>query len=170
LFFNDLRKFGWCKVLTNQEIIDLNDKSYGPEPFDLQFNADYLREKAVKIPNRKIKQFLLDQTIVAGIGNIYADEILFDTNILPTRKVKDINMKEWQDIVDSTIRILNLAISQGGTTDSDYVNAEGKKGGMQNYLKVYHKAGEKCANNCGSKIIRTTIGGRGTHYCESCQK
>ncbi|MEI6499023.1 MAG: bifunctional DNA-formamidopyrimidine glycosylase/DNA-(apurinic or apyrimidinic site) lyase [bacterium] len=180
LYFNDLRKFGWCKVMTEQEVQDFYAKSYGLEPLLLidnligkvnpEFNVEYLQEKASRIPNRNIKQFLLDQTIVTGIGNIYADEILFDVQILPTRKVKDISINEWQKIIESTVKILNLAINHGGTTDSDYVNADGEKGGMQDYLKVYHKDGSRCAGKCGGFVLRTTVGGRGTHYCSNCQK
>ncbi|MFA7254323.1 MAG: bifunctional DNA-formamidopyrimidine glycosylase/DNA-(apurinic or apyrimidinic site) lyase [Patescibacteria group bacterium] len=169
LYFNDMRKFGWCKVLTPQSIEALNAE-YGPEPFDSGFNAEYLMFKASKIPNRNIKQFLTDQAIVAGIGNIYVDEILFDTRISPLRKVKDIKLSEWKKVVESTKKILELGIKYGGTTDSDYVNADGKKGGMQDHLKVYHHTGEACPAGCGGKVERISVGGRGTHYCPDCQK
>ncbi len=170
LFFNDMRRFGWCKVLSDMELNKIFSGEYGPEPFDAKFNAEYLMLKASKIPNRNIKQFMTDQTIVAGIGNIYIDELLFDAKITPLRKVRDIALTEWKKIVDSTKKILELAIEQGGTTDSDYVNAEGGKGGMQNYLKVYHKTGSPCPDGCNGVIKRISLGGRGTHFCESCQK
>ena len=170
LYFNDMRKFGWCKVLTDEQLNKIFDEEYGPEPYDKNFTTEYLMQKASKIPNRKIKQFLTDQTIIAGIGNIYADELLFDAKVSPLRKVSEINESEWQKIIDSTIKILNLAIKHGGTTDSDYVNADGGKGGMQNYLKVYRKTGLRCPAKCGGNIERITIGGRGTHFCSLCQK
>jgi len=170
LFFNDLRKFGWCKVLTNDEVEAIYKKDYGLEPIDKNFTVEYLLEKGKHIPNRNIKQFLMDQTICAGMGNIYTDEALFDASISPLRKIKDIKLSEWKIVITSMQKVLNLGIKYGGTTDSDYVNVDGKKGGMQDYLKVYHKAGEVCPNSCGGKIERISVGGRGTHYCPICQK
>ena len=167
LYFNDLRKFGWCKVLTDEELAKVFVE-YGPEPFDSHFTAEYLMSWASKIPNRKIKQFLTDQKIIAGIGNIYVDETLFESRISPLRRVRDIKLSEWKKIIEKTKKVLEKAIEYGGTTDSDYVNAEGKKGGMQDHLNVYRKAGENCPV-CGGKIIRITLGGRGTHYCPACQ-
>ncbi len=170
LFFNDLRKFGWCKVLSGKELMTIHDEKYGLEPFAKEFNTNYLIKFAEKYPNRKIKQFLLDQTIIAGIGNIYADEALFAAKISPYRFAKEVKKEEWVKLIKVVIEILDLAIKKGGTTDSDYVNVEGKKGGMQDFLKVYHKEGEPCANKCGDFVHRTTIAGRGTHYCPTCQK
>lgn len=169
LFFNDMRKFGWCKVLSDERVDQIFREEYGPEPFSPQFTAEYLMGRAAKIPNRKIKQFLTDQTIIAGIGNIYADESLFEARITPLRKVKDITLSEWKKIVEAVSMILEKGIEYGGTTDSDYVNAEGEKGGMQNYLKVYRKTGLPCPGGCGGLIERITVGGRGTHYCPNCQ-
>lgn len=178
LYFNDMRKFGWCKVLTDEQLKKIFAEEYGPEPVRLagarsgqassDFSAEYLIQQASKIPNRKIKQFLTDQTIIAGIGNIYADETLFDARISPLRKVSEISENEWKKIIQSVKKILNLAIKHGGTTDSDFVNADGEKGGMQDYLKVYRKNGTDCPK-CGGKIVRITVGGRGTHYCPVCQ-
>lgn len=169
LYFNDLRKFGWCKVLSDQNITQIFG-DVGAEPFSKDFTVEYLLSKAKRIPNRNIKQFLMDQTIIAGIGNIYTDETLFDAKISPLRKLKDIKLSEWQTIRQSILKILKLGIKYGGTTDSDYVNADGKKGGMQNHLKVYHRTGKSCPNGCGGKIERISIGGRGTHFCFLCQK
>ncbi len=178
LFFNDMRKFGWCKVLTDEQLNKIFIEEYGLEPVRLAgtrsgqasqgFTVEYLISRASKVPNRKIKQFLTDQTIIAGIGNIYADESLFDARISPLRQVKEIKLSEWKKIVTSVKKVLELAIKHGGTTDSDFVNAYGEKGGMQDYLKVYRKNGTDCPK-CDGKIIRITIGGRGTHYCPVCQ-
>ncbi len=179
LYFNDLRKFGWCKVLTDVQLEEIFRDSYGPEPIDIvdnlvgktdEFTVEYLLSWAKKIPNRSIKQFLLDQKIIAGIGNIYADEAVFLAGIMPTRKVKEISPEEWQKLVECVKMVLENGVKYGGTTDSDYVNADGKKGGMQDYLNVYHREDLPCTNNCGGVIKRMTVGGRGTHYCENCQK
>lgn len=169
LFFNDLRKFGWCKVLNNQNITQILG-DVGVEPFDTKFTIEYLLSKAKHLSNRNIKQFLTDQTVVAGIGNIYADESLFDAGIMPTRKFKDIKLSEWKNLRESILKILKLGIKFGGTTDSDYVNADGKRGGMQNHLKVYHRTGKPCFGDCGGTIERMTIASRGTHFCQKCQK
>jgi formamidopyrimidine-DNA glycosylase len=169
LFFNDLRKFGWCKVLTDIELREIFE-GYGVEPFTSDFTVDYLLRKAKKIPNRNIKQFLTDQEIIAGIGNIYVDESLFLAGVLPTRKLRDLSMAEWQKINVSVLKVLKLGLKYGGTSDRDYVNALGVKGGMQNYLKVYHRVGQPCLGGCGGVVKRMTIGGRGTHYCPTCQK
>ncbi len=169
LFFNDLRKFGWCKVLTDPELREIFE-GYGVEPFTSDFTVDYLLRKAKKLPNRNIKQFLTDQEIIAGIGNIYVDESLFEAGLLPTRKLKDLSMAEWRKIDESVLKVLKLGLKYGGTSDRDYVNASGIKGGMQNYLKVYHRVGKPCLGGCGGVVKRMTIGGRGTHYCPTCQK
>lgn len=170
LFFNDMRKFGWCKVLTNEEVEKIYQKDYGLEPLDVKFDVNYLLAKAKNIPNRNAKQFLMDQTICAGMGNIYTDEALFEAKISPLRKIKDIKISEWQTLISAMQKVLNLGIKYGGTTDSDYVDAEGRKGGMQNYLKVYHRHNNPCSNNCGGKIQQIRIAGRGTHLCPNCQR
>ena len=186
LFFNDMRKFGWCKVLTDDQLEKVFKEDYGPEPLDSslsraksrdsgqansgeEFTAEYLMRQAAKIPNRNAKQFLTDQKIIAGIGNIYVDEILFECRISPLRKVRDIKLSEWKNIIENTKKVLEKGIKYGGTTDSDYVNAEGKKGGMQDHLNVYHRTGQPCPAGCGGKVERITVGGRGTHYCPVCQ-
>jgi formamidopyrimidine-DNA glycosylase len=177
LFFNDLRMFGWCKVLTDEQVAKIFMDEYGPEPIDSDsgqalpdFTVPYLAAQAKRLPRRKIKQFLTDQKIIAGIGNIYADESLFAARISPLRPVKEISPLEWQNLRQSVVEILGLAIKNRGTTDSDYVDSEGKKGGMQNFLKVYRRDGQPCPENCGGLIERITLGGRGTHYCPACQK
>ena len=169
LFFNDLRKFGWCKALSEAETVDEFTK-YGPEPFSQKLNPSYLYQKAIKRKSITVKQFLLDQSVVAGIGNIYNDESLFQAKISPKAKAKNLNLADWQKIIKSIRSVLRKGIKYGGTTDSDYVNSEGKSGQMQDYLKVYHQTGNNCPNACGETIQRIKIGGRGTYYCPSCQK
>jgi len=168
LFFNDMRKFGWCKVMTIAEVGEYFTK-YGPEPLP-KVDISYLETRALRMKSSAIKKFLMDQNVISGIGNIYADETLFASRIHPKRLVSSLTDAEWKCIADNAERILKLAISKGGTTDSDYVNAYGKKGGMQDYLAVYHHTGEPCPNKCGGVIERIVVGGRGTHFCPSCQK
>jgi formamidopyrimidine-DNA glycosylase len=169
LYFNDMRKFGWCRVL-NKNVLDAFLAGYGPEPLSSAFTPEYLKSRADRMKKIVIKKFLMDQSIVAGIGNIYADETLYAAKIHPLRPVGTISDLEWQRVVKESKRILAFAITKGGTTDSDYVNAYGKKGGMQDFLKVYHHAGEPCPSGCGGKIEKIVVGGRGTHFCPACQK
>jgi formamidopyrimidine-DNA glycosylase len=168
LFFNDLRRFGWIKV-TDDKTTDEVMSEYGPEPLSGEFTVDYLIERAKRVPARNIKQFLMDQTIIAGVGNIYNDETLYLARISPLTKVGCLTKSDWVAIKASLIETLNKGIKYGGTTDSDYVDAEGKKGGMQEHLNVYHRQGLACHRGDG-KIKRIKIGGRGTYYCPSCQK
>lgn len=169
LFFNDLRKFGWAKVMNSDQIEETFQK-YGPEPFSEKFSTKYLLEKAKRFPKRTTKQFIMDQSIIAGVGNIYADESLFLSKIMPKTTVGMLSEKEIDILRKNIIRVLELGIIHGGTTDSDYVNIDGEMGGMQDYLNVYHKTGEKCPNKCGGLIDRMVIGGRGTNFCPNCQK
>lgn len=169
LFFNDLRKFGWCKILTDKEVEEIFS-TYGPEPFSKEFTSEYLEKLAQRYPERKIKQFLMDQTIIAGIGNIYNDEALFLSKIMPTTRVKFLKNSDWNTVVKNVKTILELGIKYGGTTDSDYVDSEGKKGGMQDHLNVYHRTDLPCSNDCRGVVKKMTLGGRGTFYCSNCQK
>ena len=168
LYFNDMRKFGWCKLVTRAEMNEYFTK-YGPEPLP-QIDLKSLQARAARMSRSMIKKFLMDQSVIAGIGNIYADETLYAARIHPKRLVGSITDVEWQKIVTEAERILKLAVEKGGTTDSDYVDAEGKKGGMQDFLQVYHHAGEPCPSRCGGKIERIVVGGRGTHFCPECQR
>jgi len=169
LYFNDLRKFGWCKLVSNNEV-DKFFSQLGPEPFSKEFNLKYLLEKSQRFPSRKIKQFLMDQTIIAGVGNIYNDEALYISKIHPGTRVNKLTLKEWRKIMTNIKFVLKEGINYGGTTDRDYVNSDGKSGGMQDHLNVYHKTGNNCRNNCGGIITRIKIGQRGTYYCPTCQK
>ncbi len=169
LYFNDMRKFGWCRVL-NKAGLDEYLSQYGPEPLTPAFTSVYLKERSERVQKLAIKRFLMDQAVVAGIGNIYADETLYAAKIHPLRAVGTLTDTEWAKIVSEARRILTFAVSKGGTTDSDYVNALGHKGGMQDYLHVYHHAGDPCPAKCGGQIEKITVGGRGTHFCPVCQK
>ena len=172
LYFNDLRRFGWLRVyptdkLINQETKEL--KGLGVEALSKEFTQTYLVKNSKRFPNKKIKQFLMDQSVIAGIGNIYSDEALYVAGVHPERKLKYIKESEWQKVHDGIIKSLKLGIKHGGYSADTYVNAIGKKGKAQEYLYVYGKEGREC-NKCDGKIKRIKIGGRSSHYCPSCQK
>ena len=177
LFFNDLRRFAYMKLYDKDQLGNITELSkLGPEPFDSrsgqaskEFNVEYLMRRAAKIPNRKIKQFITDQEIISGVGNIYVDEALFYASILPTRPVKEIKKLEWQKIIESIIKALELGLKYGGSSEDTYVDAFGNQGTMSDHTKVYRKTGQLC-QVCGTKIERVTLGGRGTHFCPKCQK
>jgi len=174
LFFNDLRRFGYLKLygssrLCSNDIAEL--AKLGPEPFSEDFSVGYLMKRATKIPNRKIKQFITDQEIISGVGNIYVDEALFYAGILPTRLVKDITLSEWKNIHDSIIKALELGLKYGGSSEDTYVDAFGNQGTMNEYCNVYRRTGQKCnRNGCQGIVKRIVLGGRGTHFCPICQK
>ncbi len=181
LYFNDLRKFGWMKVLKisnfkfqisnsgQQKLDKIAGGSYGPEPFDKGFTEEYLQNIFAKT-SRPIKLILLDQEKIAGIGNIYASEVLFKAGILPMKPAKKLGDKDIKILREAVIKILTKAIKQKGTSDKDeaYRQSNGEKGNYQNYLKVYGRNNEKCPK-CHGIIKRIKIGGRGTFYCPQCQ-
>jgi len=168
LFFNDLRKFGWVRVVDKEGFLTYF-QNYGPDAIPT-VDANYLMRKAIRRPRSSIKRFLLDQSIVSGIGNIYADEILFEARLHPETPVSNLKKEQWSALATIISAKLLFATEKGGTTDNDYVNAFGEKGGMQDFLNVYHKTGTPCPRNCGGKIERIKVAGRSTHYCPVCQK
>lgn len=167
LYFNDLRRFGWIRIfdtdILGEQFVDL-----GIEALSKEFTVKYLINQSKRFPNKKVKQFLMDQSVIAGIGNIYSDEALYFAKIHPERKLKDIKPGEWQKIHDGIIESLNLGIKHGGYSADTYVNAIGKKGKAQEYLHVYGKVGREC-KECGGKIKRIKVSGRSAHFCPKCQ-
>ncbi len=164
LFFNDLRKFGWIQIIPTKDADNHGMlKTVGPEPLDAQaFTADILKSRLQKYPNRIIFQSLLDQSLVAGIGNIYANESLYEAGILPERRVKDISDSEWHKLYKGITHVLEQAIRYGGTSDNTYIQVDGKRGDYLKHAHVYHK---KVANPCGHDVVRKKVGGRTTHFC-----
>ena len=170
LFFNDLRRFGYMKLYETSELDQLTElKKLGPEPFGDKFTTQYLEERAKKVPNRKVKQFITDQEIISGVGNIYVDEALFEAGISPLRAVSEITTIEWGKIRESIRRALERGIKYGGSSEDTYVDAFGNAGTMSAHMKVYRRTGLPCENNCGGEVKRIVLGGRGTHYCPNCQ-
>lgn len=169
LRYHDTRKFGKMHLLKKEEIYNsgpLNE--LGLEPWDEKLTVSYLNEK-YKHKRLPIKTVLLDQSIVVGIGNIYADEVLFLSKINPVIKCSDLTKKELQSIIENTRTVLEKAIINGGTTIRSYTSTEGVHGKFQQNLLVHNQQGKKCSM-CDSIILKTKVGGRGTYYCPKCQK
>lgn len=168
LFFNDIRKFGWLRLFNDYDL-DKELAGYGLEPLDSDFTLKSFQAILEKRPKAKIKQVLLDQKLIAGIGNIYADESCFYAKIMPTRIVKTLKDKEIKDLYQGIKKILKLAISKKGTSADTYIQLDGTPGNMEKYLKVYGRKGQMCYR-CKGLIKRIKVNGRGTHFCEKCQK
>lgn len=167
LAFSDLRKFAYVKLLTNQEL-QKNYEQYGPEPFSPGFSAEYLKSIFSK-KSLPIKRVIMDQAIIAGIGNIYADEILYETKIHPLTKASKLTEEEIEKFRANTISVLKKAVELRGTSTSDFRDTEGKKGEFGSVLKVYRRTGLPCFKD-GAKIERIAVGGRGTHFCPKEQR
>lgn len=169
LFFNDQRKFGWMRLMPTAEVPNIDFmKKVGPEPLTTNFTADVFAKCILRRKNSNIKAVLLDQTVLAGIGNIYADESLFLARIHPTSTVKDIPKKSIKKLHGDIKYVLKLSIQKGGSTDRNYVNAEGKRGSYIDFAKVFRKNGQPCPV-CGTIITKIKVAGRGTHVCSNCQ-
>lgn len=169
LFFNDQRKFGWMRLMPTAEVMNLDFfKKVGPEPLSADFTWQGLRERLLRRKNSNIKAVLLDQTVVAGIGNIYADESLWGARIHPSTLVKNLKLEQVKTLYQELTFVLTLAIEKGGSTDRNYVNAEGKKGSYMDFARVFRRENLPCPR-CGNTIIKTRVAGRGTHTCPVCQ-
>jgi len=169
LRFNNIRKFGRIYLVNDNEYKNAGGLSeLGPEPLAEDFTLEKFKKK---FNNRtaNIKALLLNQKFIAGLGNIYTDEILYRSAVDPKRKANTLKETEINKIYNNMREILKLGIKYNGTTFSDYVNAFGEKGRFQEKLQVYQKNGEKC-NRCGRKIKKTKVAGRSTYFCSGCQK
>lgn len=170
LFFNDQRKFGWVRLLPTTEVENLDFfQKVGPEPLAADFSAQDFIDRLNRRPKSGIKAVLLDQTVVAGIGNIYADESLWGAKIHPETRVQDVPLAKLKKLFEALQAVLLLSIEKGGSTDKNYVNAEGKKGSYLTFANVFRREGKPCPR-CGTTIIKTRVAGRGTHTCPTCQK
>lgn len=168
LFFNDLRRFGVVKIVDKKELENIiND--FGEEPLKKSFSLKVFKDIA-KNKKGNIKAFLLNQKHIAGIGNIYADEILFEAGILPSREINSLEREEIKKLYQAIKKILKKAVEYRGTTFNNYLDASGKEGGFLKFLKVYGREKEKCKKCKKSVIRKTKIAGRGTRYCGKCQK
>ncbi len=171
LRFVDVRSFGqiwWVNEELKPTKVIKGLGSLGPEPFSPEFNIEYLTKEFSK-RKKTIKAVLLDQKIIAGLGNIYADESLFEAKISPFREAKTINKKEIIRLRKSILEILEKSIGSGGTTFSDFRDIEGSNGNYSTQANVYRRTGKKC-HNCRNLIQRIKLSGRSTHWCNKCQK
>lgn len=170
LFFEDWRKFGYVKIIPAKDLEEFFEREkYGPEPLDKKFTVKVLKDLLAKKAKKKIKPLLMEQTFIAGVGNIYAAETCFCAGISPERPTGKIKDGEIKKLHGCLVKILKLAISKRGSSVDAYVDAEGRKGGYVPFLKVYGRAGEKCFR-CGGTIKEIRLGGRSTSYCPKCQR
>ncbi len=166
VMWSDVRKFGFVKMLTaagRDEVVS----GHGPEP--LITSAEKLAERLELPKTRKVKAALLNQQVIAGIGNIYADEALHRAGILPTRILGKISASERLLLAQQVKEILAESVAQQGTSANDYVDTRGEKGGFLDFLRVYGREGEAC-RHCAQPISKIVLNQRGTHFCHRCQK
>lgn len=169
LRYQDTRKFGRMLLVEKDKLQEARPiKELGLEPWDCGLTKEYLKEK-YRNKTLPIKTVILDQSIITGIGNIYADEILFLSHIHPLTKVNLLESESLEQIILNTKITLEKAIREGGTTIRSYTSDLGVTGRFQNELYVHCREGERCSI-CGDKIVKIKVGGRGTYYCPSCQK
>jgi len=166
--FSDLRKFAKIELYSKEEFLKAEVNSLGPDPFTEGFNVKYLK-KVFSKKRTPIKKVLMEQELIAGIGNIYSDEILWETKINPLKIASEVSEEELKKIIKATRKILNKGIESGGDSFSDYRNIDGNKGSFEKFQKVYQKEGEPCSR-CKIKIKRIKVGGRSAHFCPNCQK
>lgn len=170
LFFNDQRKFGWVRLVKTDDVASLpNIAKLGPEPLEPSFTAEVFSSNIMRRRKSNIKSVLLDQSIISGIGNIYADEVLFNSRIHPEAITGNLNNNQISILHSEIVKVLNLSLQKGGSTSRNYVNAEGKKGSYLDFANVYARAGLPC-KVCQKPISKIRVAGRGTHVCVKCQK
>ena len=169
--YNDLRKFGFIKLLSKNKIDkNLHLISLGPEPLSKYYNFNYFKNYIYQ-RKKTVKDLLMDQKFISGLGNIYVNEILFFSGVRPTKKIKKLTKSEIQKIIKFSKKIITKAIILGGSSIKDFSSSSGKKGSFQQYFAVYGKKGEKCPKaKCKGKIKKIVIANRASFFCNKCQK
>lgn len=165
LYFNDLRKFGWNKILKSKTIVSIINSNFGPEPLTKDFTAKYL-EEIFKNKTAKIKDVLLNQKLISGIGNIYANDALYWAGIQPTRMVKSLSTAEISKLKKAIEKVIKLGIKYGGSSENTYVDIDGKRGHYMDHTATYQQKKDPK----GHLIIRVKMGSRSSFYCPKCQK
>ena len=170
LYFNDFRKFGWVRILSAEALANNSFlQKLGPEPLSKTFTLALFTQCMSRRKDTSVKAALLDQTVVAGIGNIYCDEALFLAGIMPDRKVRTLTDEDYRKLHRSIRKVLKRSVELGGSTRRNYLNAEGIRGHYLDEAYVYGRTGQPCIK-CGQPIIKIRVAGRGTHFCRHCQK
>ena len=170
LYFNDQRKFGWVKLYPTIEVPNIDFmQRVGPEPLEDELTYEGFIGRIRRRNGTTIKAALLDQTVVAGIGNIYADEALWGARIHPARRVAEVEDKALRTLLDEVRYVLKLSIEKGGSTDRNYVNAEGKRGSYIDFARIFRREGLPCPRHPDVIIEKSRVAGRGTHTCPVCQ-
>lgn len=171
LYFNDQRKFGWMRLYPTDEVAMIEFMmKVGPEPLESEFTADEFIRRIRRRNNTTIKAAILDQTVLAGVGNIYADESLWGAEIHPATRVRDVSDVQLAKLLDEIKYVMNLSIEKGGSTDRNYVDAEGKRGSYIDFARVFRREGQPCSRHPDVLIVKTRVAGRGTHICPACQE
>tara|TARA_B100000902_G_scaffold271802_1_gene257745 strand:+ start:68 stop:706 length:639 start_codon:yes stop_codon:yes gene_type:complete len=169
VIYNDPRRFGFFEIFKKHQDLEKRFKSMGPEPFSEKFNLNYV-VNYFKGKNKDIKSFLLDQSFVSGIGNIYASEILFASKINPFKKAKRLNRNECLKIILNSKKILQQAINKGGSSIRNFKDISGSKGTFQKEFRVYQQVGADCKRlKCQGVIKKKITSNRSTFFCNSCQ-
>jgi len=170
IVYNDPRRFGFFKLLNSKKEVKKYFQRFGPEATSSKFNFKYIKLRLIN-KKKNIKNLLLDQNFVSGIGNIYANEILFHSKISPFKEVKNLDNNEISKLAKYSKLILNLSIKFGGSSIRDFKNAKGISGLFQNNFKVYNRENKNCVRkNCKGKIIKKFISNRSSFFCKFCQK
>ncbi len=170
LYFNDQRKFGWVKLYPTAEVTNIDFmKRVGPEPLENTFTSKQFIQHIRRRNGTTIKAAILDQTVLAGVGNIYADESLWGARIHPATRVRDVSDEQLSTLLDEIKYVMNLSIEKGGSTDKNYVDAEGKRGSYIDFARVFRREGLACPRHPDVLIEKSRVAGRGTHTCPVCQ-
>jgi formamidopyrimidine-DNA glycosylase len=170
LFFDDYRKFGFIKLVRSDELEEkiIKKEGYGPEPLEPDFTAERFAACLAGFKNKRIKPTLMDQTCVAGVGNIYADEALWRSRIKPDRRSGSLKKREIAELRRALLKSLNESIRERGTSADSYLDLYGRAGTNAQRLKAYGREGEPCPR-CGRRLVRVRLAGRSAHYCPKCQ-
>ncbi len=170
LFFNDLRKFGWMKLYPTAEVPNMPFmRRVGPEPLGDSCSSAVFIPRIRRRNNTTVKAAILDQSVIAGVGNIYADESLWLTRIHPATRVRMLNDRQLAALLTHIKNVLTLGIEMGGSTDKNYVDAEGNRGNYLQFAHVFRREGQPCQRHPDSTIQKIRVAGRGTHVCPACQ-
>lgn len=170
LFFNDLRKFGWMKLYPTAEVPDIPFmRRVGPEPLDDSCSSAVFIPRIRRRNNTTVKAAILDQSVIAGVGNIYADESLWLTRIHPAARVRMLNDRQLAALLAHIKNVLTLGIEMGGSTDKNYVDAEGNRGNYLQFAHVFRRENQPCRRHPDLTIQKIRVAGRGTHICPACQ-